>query len=619
MQQVHVQTDDRRTGRRAGPSSRTDTSPPGGRVAQATRSDVWTVGWVEWAAVGAVVVAFCALGLIRMACNDITWHLATARLVQQTGHWPTVNTFSHTYPDYPLFQQYPLFQMLVYKTFCVGGWRALTVLNCAGWLAVLLVFVRWAGSWRLGAVLHLPWMIGVMALQRRMILRPDMLSALGLGLLLVCMDRYRVTGRWWWCAPIPAIHLLWANAHQLFPLGLAVQVLLIVHVIVARRGWGQLDRCDATLSIALLAAALVLSVVACLATPLGTRIIEVAAHTGGSLAYHRNDVQEFARVWSQPVELRLAILCLFFGLWACWRLRRRLPVFEVGLWLATLVMTLAAVRGLMFFGLVSIALFGRSLGDRHALPRSARDRAGRTTASPRRAVAPMLRWAMASLTLVFAARAVLYRWVEPPLALGGTQPGLGRSIGDWPDRAIAFLKASPPPGRMMNMPWSLADALIWSLPEVPVFVDPRLESYPRDFLVDCMASYKSDAVLDRLIGDYDITWIIASHRNTDVRERTARLVESGTWLPVYADTGWWILVKKTPDTRAYIRGHPVVLADLDPPDLVPRPAVLRARQRICFADLLGRMGLTERAAAQIEIARVELPDGAWAALRDERR
>lgn len=563
-------------------------------------------GWPEWMAAAAVMLAFFALGAIRIPCDDTTWHLATARVAEQIGHWPVVNTFSHTHTDHPLYQQYPLFQSLLYRTFHLGGWPAISALNCAGWLIALLLFVRWSGSWRRAVVLHLPWMIGVMALQRRMIPRPDMFSVIGLGLILLLFDRYRRSGRWAWLAPIPFVHLLWSNAHQLFPLGLAVQGLMIIHIALSRRGWTRIDQRDASLPMWPIGASLLLSVVASLFTPLGLRIVEVVAHTGGSLTHHRDDVQEFARVWTQPIEWQLTILCFCAGAWAAWRIRRRMPVFELGLWLATMAMTLAAVRGLVFFGLVSIGLLSRSLFLNATSCPPSSNRSANNQHSPRRT--PLIaQWAMVCLTLVIAAKVVFYRWVEPPLVLGGTQPGWGRSLGDWPDGAIAFLKRSPPPGQMMNMPWSLADALIWELPEIPVFVDPRLESYPREFLIDCMASYKDDAVLDRLIRDYDVDWIIANHRDADVRERVCRLIESKHWSIVYADTGWLILVLQSARTSDYLSDHSLGLENIEPIDLLDGPAQLRARQRIHFAQLLDRLGMRDRATEQRTIVRGELP------------
>lgn len=555
----------------------------------------------EWIAASAVLIAFAAMSLIKVPCNDIGWHLATARVADQTGHWPTVNTFSHTHSSYPLFQQYPLFQAVLYRTFQIGGWAGLSVLNCVGWLVALLWFVRWGGPWRRAIMLHLPWMVAVMALQRRMILRPDMVSVILLGVLLVTLDRYRRTGRWWWLAPTPVLHWIWANSHQLFPLCVAVQGLFLVHILVSRRGWPWIDQRDARLPIRPVAVSITLSAIASFGTPLGTRIVEVVIHAGGSLTHHRNDVEEFARIWTQPIDLQLMVLCAYAGLWGIWRMRRQIPFFEIGLWLATLAMTLAAVRGLVFFGLVSVAILSRSFR-RNGGPWTQQANAEPQNTAGSRSVPDIARWAMMSLTLIFATKAVFYRWVDPPLALGGTQPGWGQSAGDWPHGAVTFLRKSPPPGKMMNMPWSLADGLIWDAPEHPVFVDPRLETYPRDFLVDCMASYKDDAVLDRLILEHQIHWIIANHRKPDVRERIARLHESGNWPLVYADTGWAILVQKSPDHQTYINANRIAPEDMRPNDLLDSPPQLVARQRIHYAEFLARFGQVNQATEQLRLA-----------------
>src|SRR6185295_3537841 len=70
--------------------------------------------WFQWIALAALPVAMIAIGLIRIACGDIAWHLATARVASATGLWPVTNLFSHTWPGYALYQQYPVFQSCVY-------------------------------------------------------------------------------------------------------------------------------------------------------------------------------------------------------------------------------------------------------------------------------------------------------------------------------------------------------------------------------------------------------------------------------------------------------------------------------------------------------------------------
>jgi len=403
---------------------------------------------------------------------------------------------------------------------------------------------------------------------------------------------------------LPVIHWLWANSHQLFPLSLAVQGVFIGHVMLAR--WGHASRVgvcgrDALAlrsrgfrfltGAALLrrvdsrdgVAPLLPPIVAFLAsigvsffTPLGLRIIRVIANTSGSLAHHRGDVQEFAYLWQRPWEMQLAIACGTLGLIGIWRTRRNVELLSLGLWCGTLVMTLSAVRGLVFFGPVSVGLFARSFA-----------RNNKTTSEPMTLFRwPAFRGVMAVCTLLLAGNVLFNRWVRPPLALGGTQPGTGQSLGDWPHGAIAFIRENPPPGNLMNLPWSLGSPLIWELPKHPIFVDARLEAYPRDFLVDCMAAERDATVLNRLLDQYEPTWIIANHRDHDVRVRMIERLQSAQWSCVYADTLSLILVREIPSTQDYLRGKRIKPSEFQPADVLSRPLELRRLQLEHFERLI---------------------------------
>ncbi len=529
---------------------------------------------LEWAALAAVLVALLAFGLTRIACVDVPWHLATARLAFETGHWPTSNTFSYTYPDYPLYQQYPLFQGMLYAAHRLGGWSALSLFLCVSWVVVFLLFLRWAGPLRCAAALHLPWMVGMVALQRRLVLRPDVLTMVWLACTLLVIDAYR-QGRRHWIPALPLIQLAWANSHQLFPLGLVAQALLLAHIAIARRGWLGADRSDAGLSLTPPAIAFTASLAACLGTPIGTGVLGVLSHTTGSLAQHRHHVQEFAFIWQNPVELALAALCAVPAVWALWRQRRRWVPLEIGIWLLSLALVLSATRGLVFFGPISIAIFQRTWR-REGKP------VGWMMASTSRSLVRVL---AAAATLLVAGTVVYKRWVDPPLILGGTQPGLGRSLGDWPDEGIRFLREAPPPGLMMNMPWSLANATLWFTPELRPFVDPRFESYPRTFLLEAIASYDDDGTLARLIAEYRPSWIFAEHCSDAIRARLGTLMGSGAWALAHADARTVVLVRPTPETEGYLARHRLDALPPAPADLLPRPAALRRQQQECWQRL----------------------------------
>jgi hypothetical protein len=561
---------------------------------------------IDVAAAALVVVSAVALALIRVQAVNLPWHLATARLAQETGHWPAENTFSYTFPHHPIFQQYPAFQRVAWDAYRLAGFAGLSVLNAAGWTLVLLLFVRWAGPWRRGVALHALWMLGLCALQRRMIFRPDLFSMLALGAELLLLDAYLRGGTReggpprsarWAVAGVPLVHWLWVLSHQLFPVSLLVQGLFVAHVFALRR-WQRLrDEGEAPPPLGPPLLALGASVALCFATPLGAAILHGPARTAQSLTLLRAHVAEFARVWTMPLELGLALLTGVPAAWALWRSRRAPSPFDLGLWLLSLALLLSAVRGLMFFGVVSVAVFQRAL---------ARARArGVAVVPPLGALArTTLSLVGVALTALLAGDVVYHRWIAPPLALGGTQPGAGAAIGGWGEAATAFLARTPPPGRMLNMSAGVGDLVIWAAPAVPVFVDSRMETYPIPFLRQTIDAESDDATLDALVERWDARWMFAEHTRARFRDRLVHLVAKG-WVPVYVDSELMVIVRPTPETAGYIAAHRLDLERAAPGDLVAAPAALRAQQRACFARLLAAFGETAGAEAQRRAARAE--------------
>ena len=132
-------------------------------------------------------------------------------------------------------------------------------------------------------------------------------------------------------------------------------------------------------------------------------------------------------------------------------------------------------------------------------------------------------------------------------------------------------------------------------PEIPVFVDSRMESYPIDFLKETIEAESNDTTLDGLIARYDVRWVFAEHDRKRFRARLGHLVAKG-WAAVYVDSEYLILVRPSPspDMAAYVAAHRVDLARVEPPDLVAGPAALRAQQRAGFARLMADLGQPAR-------------------------
>jgi hypothetical protein len=566
------------------------TTAPSGATRAPTRTNLPAPELLGWFLVALMLPL---LGLVKILPADVPWHLATARLAAATGHWPIHNTFSWTYPDYPLYQQYPIFQTIVFAAYRLGGWQALSALVCLGWTTVFALYVRAGGPWSRALPFAPFWALVAFSLQTRTVLRPDLVSLGLLGCYLLIFDAYR--RRRAVLALVPALHWSWVNGHQLFILSLVVQLLFLGHLLLCR--WGRLgvDRQDAPLPLWPVLAVLAASIALSFASPLGAGVLQVFRQTAGSVAHHRGQVDELAPVWSDPVWLAIALAVVVPATAALLRGHRRWSPFEVGLWLLVLAMAATAIRGLPYATLLGGTLLQRALLRQPLVwPTS-----------------QLLRRYFSWLGMVLAAALTLavlqHRWLAPPSSLYGTQAGLGRTEGDWPDAGIAALKPDPPPGRMMNLSWPLANDLIWDWPEQPVFVDPRFEAYPRPFLVDALASRTSDESLGRLIDAHRPGWILAEHCRGPERDRVARLVRGGHWQVTYADVQVVALVARSPRSEAYRARH-LFSPAREPGGMVRAPLGRRARQRLCYGRLLGLLGFAGEARSQLAEAEGEARD-----------
>jgi len=395
-----------------------------------------------------------------------------------------------------------------------------------------------------------------------------MFSMLAFGAELLALDAFE-RGKTRALALVPLIHLCWVNSHQLWPLSLVVQGMFFAD-LVWRRDWRRAR---------LVAVACVASALLTFVNPLGFKIVLGPMRTTQSYAIFRERVEELHRIWTLSHESWLALATGVPAAWALWRTRRTTPLFEWGVWLLSLALVLSAVRGLMFFGVVSVGIFQRCVLRTHA--------AGETMLPPISAVTRRFLGVLGmAFTLMATGGAVFYRWVHPQFSLGGTQPGFGRCIGGWSETATDFIRGAPPPGRMLNLGMGLGDNVIFWVPGMPVFVDSRLESYPPEFLADVISAETSDAVLARLITQYDAQWLFLTHARPAIRDRVVNLVHEG-WRPVYVDSANIILVRPgTPATNAYVNAHGIDLRHAQPADLLADPPEIRKQQESSFGELI---------------------------------
>ncbi|MDF1595401.1 MAG: hypothetical protein P1T08_04785 [Acidimicrobiia bacterium] len=493
-----------------------------------------------------------AVSLLKVKMVDVPVHLATGRLIVEQGVFPTTNTFSWTFPDYALYQQYPLFQGILYVTWRLVGFGGLSLVTCALWTTVLAVWIRWAGSWSSAARMAPAWLVGVLGVQRHLLLRPEVLSLLFLALMLVSLDRLRRDERWRWVGMAIFLQWMWANSHPLFAIGLMVQLAFVIHVALSRRvsarlGFSDEDRDQSMLQpLALFAG----GVLASLITPLGVRsllipyqsiltVLTQGATTGAAQS------AELAPVWTDPIATVVVIVALGVVLYAGIRSYGRWLWFEAALLVLAVVLVVAALRGIGFFSVLTMGVAVRWL----------------IRAEPR-AVPFRLLSAAASVITVIACTFLIATTFNSPDSFLRNQYGIGRAVGEWPDATIDYLDEHQPEGRMLNIGWAAANVLIWEGFEV--FVDPRWETYPKSFLLESVEAMQDPDVLAGQIQEWQPSWIVAELRLPDVQERMAELVNGGEWKVVHADVLHLVLVPGAQDTEVDAVGwhseYPIIYA-----------------------------------------------------------
>jgi hypothetical protein len=410
---------------------------------------------------------------------------------------------------------------------------------------------------------------------------------------------------------------LMVTSHQLYPLGLATQGLLFLHLVIARRygrRWG-ISADDAKLPLWPVALALMLSVVVCLGTPLGLDIVRTPFHTVSTVFYHRGHVDELVPFFAKPATLVTVILATVLAAVSFWRSRNNWQPFDVFLWLMVAGMATVAIRGVALYTVVCVGFFARSW------VYTQRNRAGGFAREVgwRRSAGMITRLVAACATIVFCFGVCYVQWVRPPRGLlgGGMQPGIGMALGVWPTKAMEFLKYHPPQGRMLNIPWYTANWLIWDLyPQHRVFVDPRFEAYPRGFLLESIEAEKNDVLLANQISRYQPNWIVAEVRRQEIHQRVASLLRTGEWVLVHVDTVLMVLVRNLAENGPYIAAHRLDPGRISPPDYLDGGAYpdLRALQQIRVASLLADLGQPEM--SRNLIRKAEPLAGSYGTVRD---
>jgi hypothetical protein len=463
--------------------------------------------------------------LVPMDETDLFFNLRLGEIVLSTGHVPTENLLSFTYPAATDINLAWLFQIVLALAHRAAGIPG-TVLLKTGfvlgtWAILFRVAVR-RGAHPALAVLALA--LAAWSAEPRFVERPHLVTFLGLALLLLALERAEV-GRprlLWLLIPIG---LLWANANSCFFLAPALLLLY------AAGAWLDGERVHSRRAL-LVGLALVPLM---FATPSGTRcLFYIANHI--RIPWLR-PLQEYRTArWPLDGPFFFLLAGLISATAASIFLRKARSLLPLRVLVPLIALALLGAFRIRFVAEFSI-LAGPALAV--AASRLLSGLRGR-----------VLAWSVAAtllgLTVVPRAQAAFAgsRWFD-----------IGLEADLVPDAAIAFADRHGLRQRMYN-DLEVGSYLAWQgWPRFRVFQDPRINGYPESFHAILRRSDLSRTQWQRLLDDFSVDAALLTYPTVNPR---------GAWF----DPGKWALVYRAGDGLVFTRRLPeraALIAELEIP------------------------------------------------------
>lgn len=420
-----------------------------------------------------VLVAFgCLAALIPIDQVDFWWHMAIGRDIVANRSIPVVSNHSWALPaNTPFIYGSWLSELLLYWLQVVGGIPlivlARNVLLLVAYGLVGLEARRRSGSWGWAALA-----IGCAALMalNNVSVRPQMFAWVLFALTILVVGAYRsgqLAPRW--LVAVPLLMIAWTNLHGTFALGLGFLGLAAGGETLAR----LVRRTQPVTAPRLLWLWLttIASILAIFCNPRGIAIIDFVKNLVGHPA-----AQQFGGEWQPPDLLSfpgmLIPLTLLLAVLGWLRRPKHFDIVDALVLLAFGWLAISSIRNVIWFGMIAWPIAVGLLASHK--PRAVRNRAQ----------LPIFNYGIA------AGLCVPLLMVQPPLkatlALGPAFSGMGAAIPDGiyigagtPVRAVEWLREQQlPTDTRLFHDMVYGSYLIWALPDVPVFVDGRIELYP---------------------------------------------------------------------------------------------------------------------------------------------
>ena len=313
---------------------------------------------------------------------------------------------------------------------------------------------------------------------------------------------------------IPPLMILWVNLHAGFALGF-----IILLGFLAGEFAGNLIDPDAEDAVSWrrlgkVGLVTLIGVAALSLNPYGPRMILYPFETAGL-----QSLNLFIQEWRSPDfknPQTWPFILLVFGLIAA-RSKQRMAWSDLSLTLGTLLLALWASRNIALFAVVATPTLSRQV-DAYLTERGWQIRPMKSVRGARL----ILNWALLIL-IVFGGLAKIATDLE------------AENVDEiqaefFPLEALSYIRENPPAGNMLNN-YNWGGLQIYTVPDVPVFVDGRTDLYGDDLLGDYFDALLGASNWRDVFEDYDIQAAFLPEESS----LSTLLREDGEWQIVYED------------------------------------------------------------------------------------
>jgi hypothetical protein len=418
--------------------------------------------------------------------TDTWWHIRSGADTLTNGI-VQADTYSHTITGRAWLNHSWGAQVILYGLYAaLGNWGLVLYTGALALGGMALLFASSEGG------VYLRAFVVTLASATAVVFwspRPQMLSFFLSALVMVLLLRYKrgKRGLFWF----PLMMVLWGNLHAGFAIGFILLGGFFAGELVARLvnadgegvlSWGQL-RWIVWMGLAG-AAVLVLN-------PFTYRLYLIPFQTVG-VDVLRAYIQEWQPPDFQNLQLLPFVLLIITSLGAVGASRGRLYWSEFVLWSGTLYMALVASRNVALFAVVATPIVLRHLASVDALQGQ----------PARRRVSPRMGLVNAVLIGVIVLGVSVKAWVSLSPEAVQAQQSLYL-----PTAAVDYLQREEMTGTLYNS-YNWGGYLIFSLPDVPVFVDGRTDLYGNDFLTAYLQVYLAQSDWQDILASYDVDLVL---------------------------------------------------------------------------------------------------------------